>query len=291
MKLPRLSIVIVSKNDQGLAETLTALRHIDSPLAYEVVVIDASAGKLEAIHQAFPTVTWVDFPPVLGKSITIPEQRNRGVAEANGDIIAFTDANCIPAKGWLSALLHPILQENESIVAGTTTARGAGTVQVREGAHRHTKYIRECPTINLAFTRELFDKIGGFDTRFDYGSDVDFSWRVNDAGYKVRFAPTAKVSHDWGNTSENIRRSYLYGVARARLYKKHPSRWRELLTHDSTAIIYPLFILGLPLTWWFWPYPFLILIPFVKNISHRPLLVLQKHFVYAFGVLREVVRV
>ncbi len=285
------SVVIINKNDRGIADTLKALQVVRCPLPFEVVVIDASAGKLDDIAADFPEVRWISFASRTGRKFTIPEQRNTGVAEAHGSIIVFTDANCVPNSDWLELLISPILNEGEQLVAGSTVSRGQSSIYDQDHDHRRgQKYIRECPTINLAFRKEIFQKIGGFDERFDYGSDVDFSWRANDLGLKVRYVPAAVVAHDWGSAGDDAKRSYRYGVARARLYKKHPRRWRQLFTNDITAVIYPVYMLGLPLTIWFWPYPLLILIPFAKNIRKAPFKVLKKHFIYGAGVLRELVR-
>jgi GT2 family glycosyltransferase len=291
MSKPTISVVIINKNDRGVADTLRALQTVTSRVAFEVVVVDASEGALDDIARQFPAVRWVAFASKTGRRFTIPEQRNTGVAEAHGDIVAFTDANCIPNQDWLELLTAPILDDGEQLVAGSTTARGGNSIYNQDHDRRAgQKYIRECPTINLAFRKEAFDRIGGFDERFDYGSDVDFSWRANDLGYKVRYIPAALVAHDWGSANENAKRSYRYGVARARLYKKHPGRWRQLFTHDITSIIYPVFLLGLPLTFWFWPYPLLLLVPIIKNRQLQPLQVVQKHLIYAVGFLRELVR-
>ncbi|HEX8762608.1 MAG TPA: glycosyltransferase [Candidatus Saccharimonadales bacterium] len=287
-----ISVVIINKNDRGIADTLQALQKVRSPLPFEVVVIDASEGRLNDIAAAFPDVRWVAFASRTGRRFTIPEQRNTGVAEARGEIVAFTDANCVPNDDWLERLVAPILEEGEQLVAGSTVSRGDSSIYDQDHDHRAgQKYIRECPTINVAFRKTAYQKIGGFDERFDYGSDVDFSWRANDLGLKVRYIPEAIVAHDWGGASDNAKRSYRYGVARARLYKKHPHRWRQLFTNDITALIYPLYILGLPLTIWFWPYPLLILVPLAKNITKSPLNVLKKHLIYGAGVLRELIRV
>jgi len=291
MSKPQASIVIINKNDRAVADTLQALREIRKPVECEVVVVDASNGKLADIATAFPEVHWIDFASKTGRRFTIPEQRNTGVAEAKGDILVYTDASCVPQDDWLELLLAPILSGEEEIVAGSTLSRGESSVHDQNRNYvEGRKYLNECPTINLAFTREAFDTIGGFDERFDYGSDVDFSWRAADTGYKVRYIPEALVAHDWGNATENMKRAYRYGIARARLYKKHPNRWRQLFSQDITALIYPVYILGLPLTIWFWPYPLLILIPLAKNLRHQPIKVLQKHLVYGVGVLRELVR-
>jgi len=291
MRYKKVSIVIINKNDRLIADTLQALQTVRKPLPCEVVVVDASEGRLDDIAQQFPGVVWIPFASKTGRRFTIPEQRNTGVASATGDLIAFTDASCIPNEDWLEKLLAPILSGEERLVAGSTISRGAGTIHDQNRDLRAgQKYLTECPTINLAFSREAFEKIGGFDERFDYGSDVDFSWRATDLGYKVRYVPEAIVAHDWGKTSDDAKRAYRYGIARARLYKKHPHRYKQLFGHDITVLIYPLFILGLPLTFWFWPYPFLVIIPLLRNIRQQPFKVLIKHLIYGAGSLRELVR-
>ncbi|HEY5668175.1 MAG TPA: glycosyltransferase [Candidatus Saccharimonadales bacterium] len=291
MKKPDVSIVVIDKSELGIADTLDSFKKLKTSFTYEVVVVDASGGLFDAIAAAHPEARWVPFVSKTKKRFTIPEQRNAGVTEAKADIIAFTDANCIAQPDWLERLVAPIKKDDEALVAGLALSQAAGSIYDQDHAHRKgQKYIRECPTINLAFTREAYEKIGGFDERFDYGSDVDFSWRANDLGFKVRYVPEAIISHDWGSASDNMKRSYRYGVARARLYKKHPRRWRELCTADVITLIYPAYILGLPLTYWFWPYPLLIVVPLYKNRHLQPFKVVQKHLIYGCGVLRELVR-
>lgn len=287
---PLISIVIINKNDRALEATLRACLSMRTSLRYEVVVVDASEGKLDYLADKFPAVRWIPFQPLRHKPVSIPEQRNVGVRAARGDIIVFIDANCLPQARWLRQLVQPILSRQEAIVAGATISQKKVTTHDEAyKQHEFSRYLDECPTINLAFTRELYEQLGGFDERFDYGSDVDFSWRVIAAGYKVRYQPTALISHDWGNRTQELRRSFMYGKARARLYLKHKKMTR-LLTSDIVLVVYPLFILGLPCTL-LWPwYPLLLLIPAVKNGRKKPLATLIDHLSYAVGALYEVGR-
>jgi GT2 family glycosyltransferase len=284
-----ISIVIINKNDRALATTLEACSTLPDKLDYELIVVDSSEGKLDDIARQFPSVKWIPFTPRKDKPITIPEARNTGVRAAKGNIIVFIDANCLPQKNWLTKLTQPILKQHESIVAGATRSQNKSTTHDLPMKENRTKqYITECPTINLAFTRELCDAIGGFDECFDYGSDVDFSWRVIDAGVRVRYEPAAIISHDWGDRKQEMHRSFLYGKARTRLYRKHKKIGR-LLTHDMILVIYPIYIVGLiPLTI-IWPwYPLLLVIPALKNYNKKPLATLIDHFAYSFGALDEI---
>ena len=150
--------------------------------------------------------------------------------------------------------------------------------------------MRECPTLNFAFRRAAFDAVGGFDESFEYGSDVDFSWRLNDIGYRILRVPDAVVRLDWGTSRRQRRRSFLYGKARARLYRKHKARRKSVLRDDPIVVIYPLFLLGLPLTVVFPLYPLLLLIPAWRNRSHGVIQVLSDHLWFGAGALAELAR-
>lgn len=286
-----ISIVIINKNDRGIFNTLSSINSSPNSSKYEVVVVDASEGKLDDIYSQFPKVHKVAFTLNGTKKITIPEQRNVGVRAAKGDIIIFTDANCIPQDDWTKELLQPIFKDGESIVAGKTLSIGGGTMHdIIADTNKQASYINECPTINLAFTKKLYEQIGPFDESLDFGSDVDFSWRVQDAGYKVRYNPRAIVRHDWGSAKQELKRSYRYGAARARLYRKHKNRIKYLFTRDITAVVYPIYLGLLPITYIFPWYPLFILVPLVRNLRSHPFSVVLDHLVYAVGVWREVLR-
>lgn len=289
-----ISVVIISKDEPSLDDTLTIVKEqvlgLDEP--GEVLVVDASAGRLDDIRKRHhPAVEWIDFQPPAGVRISIPHQRNAGVRASAGDIIVFTDAGCLPDEGWLERMVAQ-LRQTESAVAGmsqdlagqlTFPSVHIARVEDPDGG----TYLAECPTLNFAFRREVFEKLDGFDERFTYGSDVDFTWRINDAGYRVLYAPEATLRHDYGASRRRNRRSYLYGKARARLYRKHRNRRRSILHNDPIAVIYPLFLLGLPLTLIFPLYPLLLLIPAWKNRSEGSVKVLVDHLWFGMGVLAE----
>jgi cellulose synthase/poly-beta-1,6-N-acetylglucosamine synthase-like glycosyltransferase len=288
-----ISIVIVSKDEASLDDTLADVAgqaaSITEPC--EIVVVDASDGRLDNIRRRHETtVRWMSFQQPEGIRVSIPHQRNVGVRAANGDIIVFTDAGCRPEAGWLTHLATPLWLE-ESVTAGETLSTD-GTA-LYQGPRQHTglsEYLTECATMNFAFRREVFDKVGGFDERFAYGSDVDFCWRLNEAGYRIRNVPDAIVRHDYGTWRRQLRRSYVYGKARARLYRKHRARLRYVIRDDPVVVVYPLFLLGLPLTLAFPFYPALLLIPAWRNRSYGAIRTLIDHLSFGAGVLAELIQ-
>lgn len=287
-----ISIVVISKDERDLDATLAAVQDQAATLGrpVETVVVDASEGRLDDIRDRHPGVRWIAFTRPQGVAVSIPHQRNAGVAAARGDVIVFTDAGCMPAEGWLAALVTP-LGDGESVTAGVAlTADGRGLYDRHVRERSTARHLPECPTINMAFTREAFDAVGGFDEDFQYGSDMDFSWRLVDAGHRIRAVPEAIVSHDWGDMERQVRRGYRYGRARTRLYRKHRHRLRTALRSDPMVLVYPVFLLGLPLTLRYRLYPALLLIPAWRNRADGPVRVLADHLAFGAGVLREALR-
>jgi hypothetical protein len=302
-----ISIVIISKDEPELDLTLTGVATQAAALGdpSEIVVVDASSGRLDHIAAAHPGVRWLAFERPAGVRVSIPHQRNAGVRAAKGEIIVFTDAGCLPADGWLAALLRPIRTGGEQVTAGIATGPEGRSGLYDEGRRRAPDYLDECPTINLAFRREVFDAAGGFDESFEYGSDVDFSWRVIAAGHRIRSVPDAVVTHDWGDRGRQARRSYAYGKARARLYLKHRSRLPRLPAKEPMVVVYPVYLLGLPVAvmlaalaglsivpWWVSlalpAYLALLVVPGLRNRSNGSLRVISDHLIYGAGVLAEV---
>ncbi len=278
----RVSVVLINKNEPAIAETLDAVASHETIHDLEIVVVDASSRRYRDVQASHPDVHWVDFPPVPGV-VTIPHQRNVGVRAATGDIVVFTDASCLPEAGWLDRLVAPIVSGAEQVCAGGTVGRGEGSLyEPKEG-----EYLQECPTINLAFARQVYDAMGGFDESFAYGSDVDFSWRLGRAGVRIRNVPDALVSHDWGTSGRQMKRAFQYGEARARLYATHPHKLLDGLRRDPVVFAYPTFLLALPLTalrrfrW----IPLLVVVPLVRNRDKKPLLTLLDHLSYGAGAL------
>jgi glycosyltransferase involved in cell wall biosynthesis len=284
-----ISIVVISKDEPALAATLADLAaeraRVDEPT--EVVVVDASDGRLDHIRDAHPDVLWLPFRRPPGVRVSIPHQRNAGVAAATGDVVVFTDAGCRPHAGWLARLVAP-LAAGEQVVAGVATSPGGGGLYDTHAARvAAADYLTECPTINMAFRRSAFDAVGGFDEGFEYGSDIDFSWRLADAGFRIRCARDAVVEHDWGTPGRQLKRSYRYGRARTRLYRKHLRRLPMAPRTDPMVLVYPLFLLGLPIALRHRSYLALLLLPAWRNRAEGPVRVLVDHLAFGLGVLRE----
>ena len=285
--MPTVSIVIVNKGDVGVTATLDALDPLVDDPDVEVLVVDASRGALDGVRCAHSWVRWFDYAHPTDKPRTIAEQRNIGLNEARGEVLVFLDANCLPVGDWLSRLTRPIFEGEESVVAGGVSSRGARTVHDRDETSDGSIYLSECSTMNLAVRRPVFNEVGPFDERLGFAEDVDFSWRVVEAGLRIRFEPDAAVTHDWGLAPENARRAIRYGVARTRLYRKHPSQLRRLSGPDFSVAAYALFLLFLPIALIIPWYPLLLLVSVARNRRRQPARMIAYQLCYGLGVLAE----
>lgn len=281
-----ISVIIINKNDQGIANTLDALGKQKIATPFEIIVVDASdAGLMDGIKKRHPSVRWFIYKAGIGsKKTTIPEQRNIGLGEAVGDIIVFIDANCVPKNDWLDKLTAPIIAGEENITAGAVRAANPKTRVNLNSETFKGDYLEAAPTISLALSKKVTVKIGKFDENLLYAEDLDYTWRCRDAGYKIKFIRNAILTHEWGTFRDEVRRAFKYGDARVAIFKKYPERRYKDLFGESAAIpVYTLYIVGLPLTIIFWWYPLLIIIPMIKNINQKPIKSVFLSIVYMLG--------
>jgi glycosyltransferase involved in cell wall biosynthesis len=238
------SVVVLSKDEPQLARTLELLRPQCDLVAAECLVVDASAGRMEAVHGSHPWVEWIDFVGPLGIKVTIPHQRNVGVRRSKGRVIAFCDAGGSPHEGWLAALVAPIIAGTTDATCGPILPEVPGLMDPANDLPDGTP-VDIAITANMAFLRRAFDEVGGFDERYRYGSDTDFGFRLLDAGLRMTCAANARMTLDWGDADRSIKRARYYGRGNVLLFLTHPRRAWTVLRLWPDTIAYPLWILGM----------------------------------------------
>jgi glycosyltransferase involved in cell wall biosynthesis len=175
--------------------------------------------------------------------------RNEGLKNANASIVAFTDDDCVLDEGWLSAIHEGFERYPEvSCLKGKTLA-----FEPSEFARACEKYIygskKSHATNNIAYRKEIFDDIGGFDTRYRdaAGEDVDLKWRFLQAGYKRLYLENMVACHPHEDSMPLFKnKCYRVGNGLGVFVKKYIFK-RPLLAIG--AFIYD--VRYLPLSWYF----------------------------------------
>ena len=228
-------MIVPAYNAAGtLSSCLAALASQVYPCSsYEVIVVDDGSTDATAAIAHDAGVSLITQPNA-GPAAA----RNRGAAAAQGELLLFTDADCVPVPGWISALVAPF---SDPSVAG---AKGAYLTRQRGGVPRFTqleyqeRYDRMAgretidfiDTYSAAYRRDVFLANSGFDSVFPTASveDQELSFRLAEKGYRLVFAPDALVYHRHNPTLRAyVRRKFYIGYWKALIARWHPSRMAQ----------------------------------------------------------------
>lgn len=231
-RTPRVSVVVCTYNaERTLAPCLDSLAKLNYP-DYEVIVVnDGSTDTSLAIAERYTHCRIISQP---NKGLSVA--RNVGAQNATGEIIAYTDSDCVADPDWLAYLVAKMEVSDLAACGGPNfpppeDSLVPAAVAVSPGGPTHVlltddvaEHIAGC---NMAFRRDALLRLGGFDPIYRAaGDDVDICWRFQDAGYTIGFSAAAVVWHFRRNTVK----AYLsqqrgYGKAEALVYSKHPIRF------------------------------------------------------------------
>jgi O-antigen biosynthesis protein len=222
--LPLVTVAVCTRDRTAqLAECLAALDALDYP-ALDLLVIDnapSSRATADLVRARYPQVRYVcEARPGLNWA------RNRAIAEARGEIIAYTDDDVVVDRGWVRALAG-VFAEEAAVMAVTglvvpyeleTEAQllfeqyggfGRGFARRWYGLNRD-RYGRGVLPLragrfgtgaNMAYRCNVFGRLGGFDPALDVGTvtqgggDLEMFFRVLKAGYTLVYEPSALVRH------------------------------------------------------------------------------------------------
>ena len=215
--------VVVSTRDRAghLAEMLAALEaQVVGPDRFEVIVVDD--GSLDDTWAVLVDAAHRDTLRLLARrlatSVGQGQGRNVGLAACTGAIVAFTDDDCLPAPGWLGAIVAPFGEVSDGTRPGAPRVVQGRTVPWPGDAETTGPWARSVwvlgptwlfETCNIAYRLRDLQSVGGFPARGDapctvagkaVGEDALTGWRVMDLGGELRggelrFAADAQVYH------------------------------------------------------------------------------------------------
>ncbi|NJO39555.1 MAG: glycosyltransferase family 2 protein [Cyanobacteria bacterium CRU_2_1] len=202
--LPFVSVIIPVLNDVDRLEIcLNALDQQTYPGdRYEVIVVDnGSTESPESLVNKFTQAAFT-YESQPGSYAA----RNQGLSVAKGEIIAFTDSDCIPVQNWLeTGVKHLLSTPNCGLVAGQITmffrnSNVPTAVELYDSItyFQQKKYVEEFKcgaTANLFTFKTVFETVGSFNSKLMSGGDLEWGQRVFSRGYSIVYADDSCVAH------------------------------------------------------------------------------------------------
>ncbi|MSQ97935.1 MAG: glycosyltransferase [Xanthomonadales bacterium] len=247
----KVSIVIPSYNSRNtLPLALEALQAQKTSVPFEIILVDSSTdGSGDLVAARFPDVKLIRSEQRLYPGAG----RNRGIREATGEILAFTDADCIADPGWVEAIAQAQLRDL-GVIGGIVD--NANPENATGWAYYFTEFnywapgapegfVNEIPTCCLSMKRSAFERWGPF-KESGYCSDSVFHWAMAADGKRPYLDPRIRVAHiNPSDFPHLLGHEYEHGkfFADARARYQGLSRWR-LLLHAVTAPLLPFILFG-----------------------------------------------
>lgn len=198
-------VVPVRDRRDLLSGTLSALGS-QTYAELEVIVVDDGSTDGSGDVARAATVAGRPVRVIDGRGEGAVAARTKGVAAARGEVLAFTDSDCVPAPTWVEAAIDAFRDGADMVNGRTAPARPPLPLERSMGSGEEGLY----PTCNVFYRRSAFDAVGGFDggaggrwgfrpdrrSKGDgFGEDTLLGWRVIRAGFDARYVPEALVEH------------------------------------------------------------------------------------------------
>lgn len=231
--LPFVSVIVpVYNGEKTIEECITSLLNQKYPKdRYEIIIVDNnSTDNTAQIIQRYP-VRYLKEEKIKSSYAA----RNKGVKNAKGEILAFTDADCIASDKWLKEGVKSFDEEKVGCVAGKIKGYLPNSevekylieknVLSQEITLNHF-FLPFPQTANVFYRKDVFAKIGFFEERWVSGGDADFAWRMQiETSYRIKFSPEAIIFHKHRSTAKAMFVQRIkWGKGSVLLYKKYKNK-------------------------------------------------------------------
>ena len=266
------SIVVPVFNRPDEVDELLASLCSQTLTDFEVIIVeDGSKNPCKDVCDKYASI--LDLHYYYKENSGPGQSRNYGVERAHGEYVIILDSDVVLPAAYLTAVDSAISHQPSAIAAfgGPDAAHPSFTpVQkaisysmtsffttggIRGGKAKLDKFYPR--SFNMGIRRDVYQQLGGF-SKMRFGEDIDFSYRIVEAGYQPRLFPDAWVWHKRRTDFRKFfRQVYNSGIARINLEKRHPGTLK--LVH-LLPMVFTLGVIGC-----------LLLAPFCYGLTLLPL--------------------
>ncbi|MGH2923680.1 MAG: glycosyltransferase, partial [Solirubrobacterales bacterium] len=212
---PFASVIVPVRNGEAMiADAIGSLLAQDYPSdRHELIVVDnGSTDRTAEIVRRHP-VTCLHEP-----RRGVSNARNRGIAAARGEVLAFIDGDCIAEPSWLRELVAPFADPEVGCVAGELGHAPGDTAAERQSTRMFGSWQRYAVgsnppyaiTANAAYRADVLRRIGAFDPRMPRAQDVELGLRFSErSGMRIAYAERAVVRHRHRTTQRGFLRQQI----------------------------------------------------------------------------------
>lgn len=223
---PKASVVVCCYNaEKHLSKCLEALK-AQTYHNFEIIVVDdgSTDRTSEVAKRHSARLIRIDHRG-------LPAARNVGVKSAKGDVIAFTDADCVAEPRWLGKLVKELTSgDYAGVIGGTLKVLNSESFVARCLGIRIESEPIKCYAggYNMAYWKKVIERMNGFDSSFSRGGDYEFYLRASKT-HKVAWAKDAVVFFRYPATiKELISKNVRDGAWLRKILKKHPWHFRNI---------------------------------------------------------------
>lgn len=233
----RFSVIICTHDRSDLFDlALQALVTRTTEKPDEIVIVNAGRNRIDETVESYQSQN-VELKLITSANQSLAANRNIGIRNCTGDIIAMTDDDGEVFPDWITRMkrahrMHPEAGAVGGPVIGVNMDSIVGRVSdiVTFPSWCGPQYVRTLPGVNISYKRSVIQEVGMQDEAlldgFFSGEDVDYNWRVKKLGYEIYFDPAIKVWHHHRPTLRGLlNQHYMYGRAYYLVRRKWPDMY------------------------------------------------------------------
>jgi cellulose synthase/poly-beta-1,6-N-acetylglucosamine synthase-like glycosyltransferase len=244
-RVPFVSVIVpVYNGERNIGNCINSLLSLNYPSSnIEIIIVDNnSKDATRKVIQEFPVISLVE-----DRIQSSYAARNTGLRQSKGDIVAFTDSDCIADKDWILKAVECFRDVNVGCVAGRIEGYPPSNyieeylVRNRCLSQENTLKDRFLPypqTANAIYRKEVFDAIGVFEQNWRSGGDADIAWRMLlHSDYRIVTCDDSLIYHVHRSTLKGFfHQGETWGHGEVLLQKKYKAYYRDR-TGDPTGEI------------------------------------------------------